>query len=67
LNESKNQEGRTWIGLMWLRIGTSGGNKQEGGDFEWSYVAQGSDKWRAIINTVMKLRVSQNADNFLTS
>lgn len=42
--------------------------KQAGGEgFDWIYEAQGKDKWRANVNTVMNLRVSQNAGNFLTS
>jgi hypothetical protein len=34
---------------------------------DWIYVAQGKDKWRTNVNTVMNLRVSKNAGNFLTS
>jgi len=33
---------------------------------DWIYVAQDRDKWQAIVNTVMNIRVSQNEDNFLT-
>jgi hypothetical protein len=36
-------------------------------DIEWIEVAQDRDKWWALGNTVMKLRVSQNVGNFLTS
>ena len=29
--------------------------------------AQGSEKWRAVVNTVMNLRVSQHAGNFMAT
>ena len=42
--------------------------EQAGGEgLDWIYGAQDKDKWRDIVNTVMNLRVSQNAGNFLTS
>jgi hypothetical protein len=34
---------------------------------DWIGLAQGSDRWRAVVNAVMNLRVAQNAGNFLTS
>jgi hypothetical protein len=37
------------------------------GDVNWIQWAQDRDRWRALVNTVMNLRVSQNAGNFLTS
>jgi hypothetical protein len=37
------------------------------GGIEWNGLAQGRDRWRAIVNAVMNLRVQKNAGNFLTS
>ena len=36
------------------------------GCMDWIDVAQDRDRWRALVNTVMKLRDPQNAWNFLT-
>jgi hypothetical protein len=33
----------------------------------WIDLAQDRDKWRAVMNTVMSVRVSSNADNFVVS
>jgi hypothetical protein len=36
------------------------------GDVDLIHWAQDRDSWRAIVNTVMNLRVPQNVGNFLT-
>ena len=36
------------------------------GGIEWIDLTQDRDKWRALVNAVMKLRVSLNLGNFLT-
>jgi hypothetical protein len=34
---------------------------------DWIHLAQDKDQWRALMNTVMKLRVPENAGKFLSS
>jgi hypothetical protein len=44
-------------------------NVQEGGcgGLDWIGLDQGTDRWRAIVNEVMNLRVPEIVANFLTS
>jgi hypothetical protein len=37
------------------------------GDVDWIHLAQDTDRWRALVNTVMSLRIPWNAGSFLTS
>jgi len=37
------------------------------GCMDWIHLAQDRDRWRALVNVVMDLRVPQNAGNFLSS
>jgi hypothetical protein len=37
------------------------------GGIDWIELAQDRDRWRALVNEVMNLRILQNAGDFLTS
>jgi hypothetical protein len=37
------------------------------GGMDWIDLAQDRDRWRALVKAVMNLKVSYNAENFLTT
>jgi hypothetical protein len=41
--------------------------QEVGWGMDWIEVAQDKDRWRALVNDVMNLRVPYNAVNFLTN
>jgi hypothetical protein len=41
--------------------------KKWDGGMEWIELAQDRDRWQAVLNPAVNLRVPQNAGNFLTS
>jgi hypothetical protein len=41
--------------------------KRLNGGIDWIDLAQGRNRWRALVSTAMKLRVSYNVENFLSS
>ena len=47
-----------WNGFILLRIGTG---------VEWIHLAQDRYRWRAVVKTVVSLRVPGNMGNFLDS
>ena len=37
------------------------------GGIDWIDLEQDNDRWRALVNVIMNVRVPQNAGNFLTN
>jgi hypothetical protein len=52
---------RRWVGNIKMDLGEI---RWDGVD--WINMAQDRDHWTALVNTVMNLRVPQNADKFLS-
>jgi hypothetical protein len=66
----RKPEGKIPLGRLWC--GWDGNNKvhlHEVGrrGMDWIELAEDRDRWQAIVNAAMKLRVPKNAGNFLTS
>jgi hypothetical protein len=53
---------RRWVDSINMDLGDIGG-----GGMDWIDLAQDRDRWRALVKTVMNLRVPQNAGKFLSS
>jgi hypothetical protein len=49
---------RTWVGNIKMDLRWDG--------VDWIDMAQDRGQWRALVNTVLKLRVPQNAGKFLS-
>ena len=57
--EDPGVDGRIIIRWIFGKLGMGG--------LDWIELAQDRDRWRALVNAVMNLRVPLNAGNFLTS
>ena len=42
-------------------------NRIGGRGLDWTVLAQDGDKWRAVVNAVMKYQAPKNAGNYITS
>jgi hypothetical protein len=52
---------RRWVDNIKMDLREMGWN-----DVDWIDMAQDRDQWRALVNTVMKIRVPYNAGKFLS-
>jgi hypothetical protein len=65
----ENPEGKRPVGrprLMWVDNIKMDLREIGWGGMDLIDMAQNRDQWRALVNTIMNLRVSQNAGNFLS-
>jgi hypothetical protein len=57
--ENLGIDGRIILKLTFSTVGWGG--------TDWIDLVQDRDRWRTLVNTVINIRVPQNAGNFLTS
>jgi hypothetical protein len=60
--ETDQRQRRRWVDNINMDLREIGW-----GGMEWSDLAQDRDQWRALVNTVMNVRVPQNAGKFSSS
>jgi hypothetical protein len=53
---------RRWVGNIKMDL-----REIEWDGMDWIDLAQDRDQWRALVNTIMNLRVTENAGKFLSS
>jgi hypothetical protein len=60
-NRPQGRQRRRWIDNIKMDLGETGWD-----DVDWIGLAQDRDKWRALVNAVMNLRVPCNSGKFLS-
>jgi hypothetical protein len=60
--KSLERSRRRWMDNINMDLGEIGWR-----GMDWSYLAQDRDQWRALVNTIINLRVLYNAGKFLSS